>query len=68
MAAGGHDGEGEGEVEEDEDNIIENNLIIEIKFFETYNGHLIRFKRKCGELYDYYEKVKQINTLIKKAF
>ena len=63
-----NDGEGEGEVEEDEDNIIENNLIIEIKFFETYNGHLIRFKRKCGELYDYYEKVKQINTLIKKAF
>ena len=63
-----NDGEGEVEVEEDEDNFIENNLTIEIKLFEIYDGHLIRFKKICGELYDYYEKVKQINSLIKEAF
>ena len=63
-----NENDGEGEVEEDEDNFIANNLTIEIKLFEIYDGHLIRFKKICGELYDYYEKVKQINSLIKEAF
>ena len=45
---------------EDENNIFEQDLNIEVKMYKTLDSYLIRFRKKCGELYDYYENVKKI--------
>ena len=49
---------------EDENNIFEQDLNIEIKMYKTLDSYLIRFRKKCGELYDYYENVKKIISAI----
>ena len=48
----------------DKNNIFEQVLNIEIKMYEALDGYLIRFRKKCGELYDYYENVKKIISAI----
>ena len=45
-------------------NIFEQDLIIEVKMYKTLDSYLIRFRKKCGELYDYYENVKKIISAI----
>ena len=49
---------------DDENNILENNLNIEVKMFRTIDKYLIRFKKKYGDLYDFYENVKKIISAI----
>ncbi len=49
---------------EDENNIFEQDLNIEVKMYKTLDSYLIRFRKKCGELYDYYENVKKIISAI----
>ena len=49
----------------DKNNIFEQELNIEIKMYKTSNSsYLIRFRKKCGELYDFYENVKKIISAI----
>ena len=50
--------------EVEKNNIFEKNLKIEVKMFKTKDGHLIRFRKEYGELYDYYENVKKIISTI----
>ena len=48
------------------DDIITKNLIIKIKMLETLDGeYLLTFKKKYGDLSDYYQKIEKIFTLVK---
>ena len=48
----------------DENNVFEKELIVEVKMFKTVNSYLLRFRKKYGVLYDYYENVKEIISII----
>ena len=45
-------------------NIFEKKLNIEVKMFKTLDSYLLRFRKKYGVLYDYYENVKEIISTI----
>lgn len=50
--------------EQDEIDFLRNDLVIQVKMFENLNGdYLIRFVKKSGELYDYYQKLDKIISL-----
>ena len=52
--------------EEDDNDILRNDLDIQVKMFESYDGdYLIRFVKKSGRLYDYYQKLDEIMALVK---
>lgn len=49
-----------------EDDIIVKNLIIQVNMFETLDGeYLLRFKKKYGQLSDYYQKMEKIFSFVK---
>ena len=49
-----------------DDDILTKNLIIQVKMFETLNGeYILRFKKKYGDLSDYYQKIEKILSLVK---
>ena len=52
---------------EDDNNQIKNinNLVIEMKFYECSDGHLIRFVQKEGNRADFLDKFQEIYNLIK---
>jgi hypothetical protein len=50
--------------DDDENNILENNFNIGVKMFKTNDGYLIRFRKEFGDLYDFYENVKKIISVI----
>ena len=50
--------------EQDKIDFLRNDLIIQVKMFENLDGdYLIRFVKKSGELYDYYQKLDKIISL-----
>jgi serine/threonine protein kinase len=52
--------------EDDDENIFKKYLNIEVKMFKTDDGYLLRFRKKKGELYDYYENIKKIISVVDK--
>ena len=60
------EGEEDNSDEEDDNDILRNDLDIQVKMFESYDGdYLIRFVKKSGRLYDYYQKLDKIMALVK---
>ena len=60
------EGEEDNSEEEDDNDILRNDLDIQVKMFESYDGdYLIRFVKKSGRLYDYYQKLDKIMALVK---
>ena len=50
---------------EEDDNITKKESVLQIKMFESINGgYLLRFKKKGGELEDYYKNLKKITALV----
>ena len=54
----------ENEENEEDDNLTKKKSVIQAKMFESVNGgYLLRFKKKGGELEDYYKNLKKIMAL-----
>ena len=54
------------EIEDDNNQIkTSNNLVMEMKFYECFDGHLIRFVQKEGNRADFLDKFQEIYNLIK---
>ena len=57
------------DIEENEDivNLLKKDCIIQCKLYQSLNGgHILKFSKKCGNLEDYYNKLKKIISLVKK--
>ena len=57
------------DIEENEDivNLLKKNCIMQCKLYQSLNGgHILKFSKKCGNLEDYYNKLKKIISLVKK--
>ena len=56
------------DIEENEDivNLLKKNCIMQCKLYQSLNeGHILKFSKKCGNLEDYYNKLKIIISLVK---
>ena len=54
----------ENEENEEDDNLTKKESVLQIKMFESINGgYLLRFKKKSGELEDYYKNLEKITAL-----
>ena len=55
------------ENEEINENLLKKECIIQCKLYQSLNGgHILKFSKKCGNLEDYYNKLKKIISLVKK--
>ena len=57
------------DIEENEDivNLLKKDCIMQCKLYQSLNGgHILKFSKKCGNLEDYYNKLKKIISLVKK--
>ena len=54
----------ENEENEEDDNLTKKESVLQIKMFESVNGgYLLRFKKKGGELEDYYKNLEKLTAL-----